>query len=640
VTDDIADDLYRKNLDYLATSMPHIHRAVARLETLNSALVAVGEDDWDVEFRGVRLFGEGARKAAETYCRDTSHWNRMGVARPALANVDYFAGTLLTPMLERAEKAEISFGPDLTDVAGYYLIVYGIGLGVQLPELVDFTKCRVLILVEPSPELLVHSMRVFDWADFLQDMAERKILVYFVTADRDVLMTNQVRQYVRFFNPGRVDGSYLFTTYYNSVLDSSRRMLLDEMTVTLSGLGWLDDEILMVRNSHANLKDGQALIYRGSSVVRDWPVFIVGSGPSIDHDIDMIAANADRAIVIACGTGLGPLLRRGIRPDLYVELENFEQSYTFLASVVKEYSLEGITLVGTTTIDPRIPPLFDRTVFFLRAGLASYPVFCRDAKSDLPNVNPTVTNTGLAYALGAGFREFYFFGVDLGAKDPKRHHSKETPYYKGVLPDAYKPTIQFPGNFGGVVHADGVFQWAHDSFEKVIAGKRVGHRFYNCSDGAQIKGAVPKLASSLKLPVRTQSKREVIDSLLAEYQPYGLDTFRAVWQPQEHLAAVTEFRDQLQEICDRFDPDSAWDYINELVRFLIPINTVPSHHYFRGSILLAVLAASYFLNRSPDGQRKLMDEIVHDEMKKLIDRLHDRVHERLSDLEAAPPVED
>ncbi|MEW5994275.1 MAG: 6-hydroxymethylpterin diphosphokinase MptE-like protein, partial [Candidatus Zixiibacteriota bacterium] len=544
-------ELYEKNLAALRMFAPQVHAEVRRLTSFHCSLVEQEDGDWNIEFRGTKLYAEGARKDAEKYTDERHRWVRVGINTPKQKNLDEYSASMFVPMLRRAVEADISFFNDPTDSAGHYLVSYGVGLGLHLPGLIEFTSCRTLILVEPNPEFLSLSLHVFDWAEFLEGLRDRRISVAWVTADRDILITNNVRNIMRFFNPTRLDGSYLFFLYPNAHMAASHKMLMDEAGVILSGLGWLDDEIIMVRNSHANLRDGQALIFRRSDEPVDWPAFIVGSGPSIDNDLDAIAAQADRAIIFACGTGLGPLLRRGIRPDFYVELENFPQSFTFLDSVVQKYSLEGITLIGTTTIDPRIPPMFDRQVLFLRDGLASFPVFCRDGATELPHVNPTVTNTGLAYALASGFREFYFFGIDLGAKDPARHHSKDTPYYQGVLPCDQKLTDPLPGNFGGTVYTDSVFRWAHDAFEKLIALRNMGCRYYNCSDGALIKGATPKVAASIKLPPRARTKAQLIDALLAKYRPYGKDTFNEAWNREEHLASLATFRDQLLEFLDK-----------------------------------------------------------------------------------------
>lgn len=628
------EELYRKNLDYFASSLPMLHQAVLRQETVTSQLVQVGDDDWDIEFRGVRLYGNGARGSMSEQFGDGRNWTRVATSKPGKASVDLYAGASVTKLVDHIHATGMAVTEHWSDNTSYYLVVFGVGLGLHLRRLVEMCKCRTLILCEPNPEFLIHSMSVLDWQEFVEFCRDNDTTIYWVRADRDLLIATEIRSLVRIINVAEVDGMTLFTHYHNAAMASAQQLLMRESGVLLTGLGWLDDELLMIRNSVANLRDDRALIFRRAVDACDWPFFVVGSGPSIDHDLDYIAANADKAVIMACGTGLGPLLRRGIRPDFYVELENLPQSYVFLESVLEKYSLEGITLIGTTTIDPRIAPLFDRVVYFLRDGLASSPVFCIDKETDLPWVNPTVGNTGLAYGLGAGFREFYLFGIDMGAKDPKNHHAKDTPYMNGVLPFENPMKDKLPGNFGGVVYADTVFRWAHDSFEKVIDAKRMGHRFYNCSDGAMIKGAIPKMASSLKLPERAEPKAAAVERILARYRPYGRDTLARVWQPDAHFAENEAFRDELLGYCQGWRDDKWPDaYIEKVFRAMFPFGaTRAPQHYFRGTLSLALLSICHYRNRVEPARRDEFREAMNEEVQALIRRIHDRVVEGLSDV--------
>lgn len=627
------EELYQKNLAFFEKSISQIYNLIRNHPGPVSSLVPVGDGDWDVELRGVRLYGQGARAAVADQMSDSSCWVCINTCSPNDGSIDTHSHEFNDAILARAAAEGIEISGARYSRSTFYLTVFGVGLGLHLRSLVEVTQCRALILVEPNVEFVIHSMSVLDWEELVMFCRERGTTLYWVVNDRDLLIANEIRNLIRVVNVVEVDGMTMFSLYHNAHMASAQAIILQEAGVLLSGLGWLDDELLMVRNSVLNLRDERPLIFRKAVDYCDWPVFVVGSGPSLENDLDAIAANAHKAVVIACGTGLAPLLRRGIRPDFYMELENLPQSYVFLDSIRQKYSLEGITLVGTTTIDPRIAPLFDRVVYFLRDGLASSPLFTVDPETDLPWVNPTVGNTGLAYGLGAGFREFYLFGIDLGAKDPQKHHCDDTPYMTGLLPFENPMTDMLPGNFGGTVYADSVFRWAHDSFEKVVAIKQHGHRFYNCADGALIKGTIPKMSSSIKLPERAEPKAAMIDRLLSRYRPYGRDTLDRVWQSEEHFAEVAAFRDILLEICAEENADHPDDYIAKLFCQLTPRDfTRPPHHYFRGSMALAMLSACHFRNRVPLDQCEQFRAIIREETVALINRIHDRVVELLSDL--------
>lgn len=633
------NELFEKNLAFFRDAAPSLYDIIKGVSETVSTLVEVGDDDWDVDFRGVRLYECGAKEAARRQMDEEARWSRFFTTRPSATSVDERAGAFLTGMLGRAEDEDIGFSEVMSSSEGYYLVVFGIGLAQHLPELLKTTKCRKMILVEPNKELLYHSMSVFDWRVFVEESNEAGVALYWLPVSRDIQIATEIRVIIRCANSTRVDGMWLYTHYYNKSMHSALNLFKSEAGVLLSGLGWLDDEILMIKNSHANLKGGQARVFTRRDRHYDWPVFIVGSGPSIDADLDHIAANAPKAIVIACGTGLGPLLRRGIRPDFYVELENLPQSYQFLENITQNYSIEGITLVATTTIDPRIAPMFDQAIWFMRDGLASFPVFCRDPATEVPHINPTVSNTGLGFALAAGFHEFYFFGIDLGSKDPKNHHSKETPYMKGVLPYDVVMDKTLPANFGGEVYTDSVFNWAHDSYQKVLAIQCQGNQFYNCSNGALIKGATPKIARTLNLPERGEASGDVVARLLADCRPYGEAEFHQAWNVEAHFAEVSKFRDDLLALCEAETPEHPLDYIDRMIAYLHPNHkTKASHHYYRGSLALAMISANYFYNRTPDDKRERMQTIIREEFVKMINGTNDRIISHLAYL--AEPAEE
>ncbi|HPV39901.1 MAG TPA: DUF115 domain-containing protein [Spirochaetota bacterium] len=54
---------------------------------------------------------------------------------------------------------------------------------------------------------------------------------------------------------------------------------------------------------------------------REYPAVIIGSGPSLNGDADMIGMNQDRLFIIAVDSALPTLMGRGIRPDMVISID-------------------------------------------------------------------------------------------------------------------------------------------------------------------------------------------------------------------------------------------------------------------------------------------------------------------------------
>ena len=168
-----------------------------------------------------------------------------------------------------------------------------------------------------------------------------------------------------------------------------------------------------------------------------------------------------------------------------------------------DLGFDGLRLIASTTVDPQVPKLFNDLTFYFRDTVSSTELFGRGV-APIYGGGPTVTNLGLRMAITLGFGEIYLFGVDLGARKPTQHHSKDSIYVnnanwaKNYANNIEKMSIKLPANFGGESYTNRVLLWARVLMQGVLEGFPT-LKVYNCSDGALIGGTTPKVARSLKL---------------------------------------------------------------------------------------------------------------------------------------------
>ncbi len=645
---DLDRRFFERNMAEIAKYLPGLHRRLSAVSHPHSHLLISDRGDFDIEFGGVRLYGMGARTAArhrvDDFFKVPSTNTRFGIVAPNASNFDQYAAAVAAGILRRATteaKARIATTPT---TSCFHLLVMGVGLAEQLPLLIEETDCHHIVLVEPNTEFLYHSLYTFDWQRFIRKIvADGRIIAFDNnTTAKDIAVG--VRNQMRYINTPFIDGTFIYRGYRNATLEAAAREMAADANLFLTGLGFLDDEIDMVRNTHGNLKNYAGKYFQRRKHSCPLPALVIASGPSIDNDLEFLRANADRAIVISCGTSMRILLRNGIMPDFHMEMENVPVVTDVIRQSSSMASLKGVTLIASTTIDPGVKPQFDRVVFYFRAGLASFPMFSPAADTSIPQGLPTVSNLGLSFAQQIGCQPICLFGVDLGARDPKKHHAKDAPYESGEL--TFDATIDqpVPGNLGGTVYSEMVYLWARDTMQDVIQQEGPHLTYYNCSDGVQILGATPKLSRTISLPP-VADKKKVVADILARFDDYTPEMFAKSWTDRNVVLDVRAFEKKLLECClplrragpanRRQSPRAELDYMYRVVRALVPLkDTAPELHYYRGTLFMSMIGSHFYLTRVHDPRkRQAVGRIVKEEFVKVIGVISDRVIEFYRELD-------
>lgn len=411
-------------------------------------------------------------------------------------------------------ETEQAFGPlppppsaiDADDLPSAALVSFGIGLGVHLPLLVEALPFRDLILAEPYAEFLYMSLQVLDWVALFEVVEARSGRVQFVIANEPAMLANGVFDALRQDQFGLIDGTFGFRHYQSPVLETANR-LFGEMAPSLgASLGFVEDECVMIANALANMaKPDARLIGPDHTVAAKCPVLVVGSGPSLDTDIDQIRRLARGAIVIGAGTGTSALLEHGITPDLHCEVENVAKIYDGFLILTERHDLSGIPFLGSVTVDPRIPDLFGPTAYYFRDSVTS-SLLLAEGTGILDHSAPTVSNLACRAAVMLEASSIHLFGVDLGGADPEKHHSAAS-YYAWTDDDFWSSgantealVIPVQGNFRETVYTNLAFLQTRTFFNAFCSAYR-DVPVANCSDGVQIEAAKPCRAEDIPTSV-------------------------------------------------------------------------------------------------------------------------------------------
>lgn len=629
-TQEERDALRARNMKVFELKYKSVFEILQKFDP-KSELVFDEDGQPDMKFSG-RLFydGEIDRFTEQQLSKYWQNPNRLSIYPPLPQFLDTHVGKYLTTVLGRMNKDtgfEYSYGR--SSRKAFYGIVMGVGLGRHIPEFVEKSGCRNLFLLEPNFEGIYHSLELLDWGALVMEMQERDGDVFFYITGTSQNWMDGLRFQTRYTNTNSIDGTYVYAHYNNPSFVEFSAKFNKESQLLLTGLGFFYDEQIMLRNTYDNLSGENSRIYIRSKpdVKRDAPAVIVGCGPSLDKNIEDIKRIADRAVIFSCGSALGPLMDAGIKPDFQMELENIAVMRV-MQYAAEKHDLSGICLVSSSTVEREIKDFFDTVVFYFRPALCPYPIFSNNPESCLAHPDPTVVNVGLSFAQEIGFREYYFFGTDLGQKDSDQHHAKSSFHYSDkakneVLQDF---NIEVPANFGGKAKTSSGLFWALDTVQRAILYSGNRCRYYNCSNGVRINKATPKLSRTLDLPELEKTREETVREIVESFPLMHREEFDELWQPEKMINAINDLIDELIDIIETKELANETDHMIDAARMFYTDGKESYKTYaslvMRGSVNQALIAADYYLSRITDETRiEEGQAIIREEFLTLMEKL-------------------
>ena len=543
---------------------------------------------------------------------------------------------------QRAAMAELNrLGVELSEKPtrknAYFAVSYGLGLGFHLRRMWEEFRPKNLIVLEADRDMLYHSLDVFDWAGLVEEIRREGAAITLILDEDARKMLARLNGAVQSDCVIGLDGLMSVKVSNHPVLNVVFSEFQSPKTANLAAyIGYIVDEYNMMKNSFRNLKSGT---HRMLNFVRKrpaLPALIVGSGPSLDANLEFVKRIRDRVILIASGSSLAVLLRNEITPDFQAVLERAKGNYERHVELSREFDLKQIVAIVTTTIWPGTAEFFKDAIYFLRPALSPLAVFCHDTNEILNGEGPQVTNTAFAFATRLGFKEIYLLGVDLGARDPARPRAERAWLTPGLK--QRELTIPVRGNFGRTVFTDHALIQQRVTIENQIeAIRKAGGRVWNLGDGVRIHGAVGLRPDEVSLPNVEINVTEHVEELTNQFPIFHRDRFIADWESSQVRQSVGKMIRQLNEVVINAE---SWDFavikkldqINRYVGKQVKQQYAP--RLLRGSVLRICMFLQAVLTRVPPEREKEAFDAFKVLWEEMMRRLERESYELADELEA------
>ena len=312
-----------------------------------------------------------------------------------------------------------------------------------------------LTLIEDDPKQLAASLSLVDLAAFVDLCKQQGISLTLHVDDSKANLQDRLYTQLSSGNPTLLYGWQTLRSPVRSpaLMELHSWLHAPEGAAqhVLGLLGFATDEINQTQQALWNALTQQPLrVLAPERLTADTPVVLVASGPSLNDQIAWLREHQSMMNIVAAGSALGALLRAEIRPTAAVFLERGAEVYSDLCDLLAEgFSLDGITVVVSSTIDPRVPALFEQAAFFHRPVAAATGLFPQDQPATMPVCGPHVINAALEALLCLGGRELLLVGADFAAL------KRDQPRAAGALGASPREfTIPVRGNRGRTVFSE------------------------------------------------------------------------------------------------------------------------------------------------------------------------------------------
>lgn len=629
--------LLERNLAFFEREFPDVHRQVTNIPAPLSKPVFVDGVAVDIDLGSGPLYRGDARELAKEQAGAflaspfrIGYKNHEGTVGDSLVARDLF-----TSLKDSLTRHGVDTLKRIPVAKSGYLVVFGVGLGYHLPQLVEGLTVRDVIITEAIAEFMLASAQAIDWQALHEacEKSGKKLHVLLERGPRE--LAKMIDMVIEGRGTPMLDGSYFYRHYPIFTLDEAYKAIVEGIPRQMISLGYYEDERKMIRNAATNLhKTGFRLIEGDFRVITDVPAFIIGSGPSLDQSIEDIKRVRDQVVLFTCGSSLQACLKAGIVPDFHVELENVTAVYDMLTHIGERNPHvyqngrfdKSIRLIASVTLNPRVPPLFEEVYFFFRDTSSSTTSFGEKVKV-MTGVGPNVSNTAVACAARLGFTEMYLFGMDCGWRDESAQHSKDTPYSTSERFKDWKARaeVRLPGNFGGEVESDLILNWSRDMLEQKI--RAFSCKVFNCSDGALINGAAPKLPEALDFGDRHFDRDKLIDAIRRGSPRFEAGEFLRDHDVKRYVGQVDAYRADIMAIIDKAQQDKlSFDEFHDLVWAMYRnVRTSPYRHIsvlFHCASVGMIKSAAFFMNRVEDDAKRAL---VLEDFYAAFRRLHEEM---------------
>ena len=368
-------------------------------------------------------------------------------------------------------------------------VIFGLGLGYLFKRAYVSASSRIL-LYEPSLDVLRF---VFEYVDLSEQLLDSRVCLCNTEDDCANFLS------VKYIVNDRIEVVFspVYANLYPDLLTSFTKRIVtvcesknvDMATIKVHSKSWLENDL----KNLSDMKQGRAIgllknAFAGKTAL------IVGAGPSLKKDIELIKANRSKFVIFAVNKIFDFLIENGIMPDFFVVSDS---SYVWMCVKSPNEVFKQTNLLITTKGDYEFSKKnFKKKVYyflkndeFFKELALMYPEVIT-----LGETEGSVVSQALYGAVEMGFSNIVFSGFDLAIKPDEAYAQdiKIQNIHDDIIKvgDEIKRLCSVKSFDGKIIETRSDYKLFISQFESAF-DKIKNVSFYNTTDfGAYIKGMI------------------------------------------------------------------------------------------------------------------------------------------------------
>lgn len=302
-----------------------------------------------------------------------------------------------------------------------WIVLFGLGLGYYLEELLQLPELKQIYIIEPSISVF---NELLDLRDIRSFMSNPKIKLLGVGSE-EILLAVLAREISSSLSESRLVTlappiyEQLYPELYNNFIDQFKQSIYDQIENFYTAASFQN---LWTYNVMSNapymLMSPSFKLFKG--FLQDTTVLIVGSGPSLEQDVEYLLQLRNKCFIIAAGSSIQALQRNGIEPHLIVSMDGGERNL----NVFKHIDTSKTPLLFFPHIHSGILDIYDAKLTNATYEFDTISEYMLGYKNPLKLLNSTtVTGAAIQAAAFIGASRIIFMGQDLSYPNKKMYAS-------------------------------------------------------------------------------------------------------------------------------------------------------------------------------------------------------------------------
>lgn len=485
---------------------------------------------------------------------------------------------------------------------GDFLVVVDAGLGQELSWMIKNIPHNFLVLALPSINHLSSSFKHINWTETWNNYCKEdgKSITFLLFDENNKTSEGLIGS----LSNQSITGLDHSVVFYSSNPDEKTREILttalcqDRKDMPINYLGFAMDEYNMLWHSwHSLLTEPK--VFAAPSKKLNLPALVVGSGPSLDKDIEKIKQISDSHIIIAAASSSYSLLKNGIEPDFLILLERGTHEVDNYTKLKSDYPNIKTRLIACVSCASKLHELFDESAIYFRPGSTPSTLFSPAPINVVDYEGPQTVNTAVSVALRITTGDILLMGIDLGTTSLDNPRSKDA---VGISPRDFNLVEQ--GNFSSKVYTerellDGAI--AMQDCIKAVGQGRVS--VFNASNGLKIGNTTPikidEYIISLGKKMHSSNKSIVLKDFWNGLKTYETKEMIMRWTASEPRKQIMDVTTKLENIFSQ-DPDAWFNNSGKQLTDCLSATSYMRKQFvarmYRGAILKSSLAMKRTMN--------------------------------------------